>query len=431
MSKSILITLVLLLILVGLYLGLGGDSYTSTVRDEKTAGFESFTSVDFDDVARITVDKGKGEQVVLEKQKDGWVVASSWNYEADGEKVEKIIDSVKEIDDGTIVGRRTDSHRDLEVDKVHGGFLAFFDAKDQKLGELVIGKGAPFSGSINAERQVFVRFNGEDTTYRVSSSVQSETSLYSQDVEGKRYLETTIFELPSDHEIHLVRLVRDGKDDIIVERLYRLKEEEEKEGEEETEPEGGDESEEPPAEEKKPEKEEYFVVTSGHDRHEVEKEVWKPRGLLDRGKTIRIEDATEPKDLAEYGLDKPQIQAVISHRKKDDENARPTQIEYHIGNAYKDDEGEDKGYYVLLKGTGKEARPYKMAKWDFSGWNKELKDLLPKPEEEEKKPEPTGETPKPGGPEGASETTSPPPAKPADEPPVPQEAGPKRRPKTP
>lgn len=441
MNKPIAFTLVVLLVLIGLYALIGGGFYGSPEKQEITLGFKSFTSIDFDAVTRVSISKGKDAQgeaarVVLEKGEDGWVVASSWNYEADDEKVDKIIESARKIKDGEMVGTFPASHPDFEVDEVHGGFLAFFDKQQRKLGELVVGKSAPFTGDIGAERKVFVRASGEDTTYRVASSIQNEANLHSRIVEGKRFLKTTIFELPDSDEIYQVRLVRDGVDDLIVERRYRIKEEEKKDetGDDassgEGEPETGEETTKKEPEKKEPETEEYFVVTSGTEVHEVGKdETWKARGLVDRGKTIRIEDAAAPEELSEYGLDAPQVRAVISFRKKKDEDARSKELEFLIGNVYKDDKGEDDGYYVLLRGAGLDGRPYKLAKWNYDSWNKELKEFLPK--EEEKKEEGSEDTSQSKAGSEASGQPEPATARPAEAAPVPvstpeaESAGPK------
>ncbi|MBN1441134.1 MAG: hypothetical protein JXA90_00425, partial [Planctomycetes bacterium] len=245
-------------------------------------------------------------------------------------------------------------------------------------------------------------------------------------------------------EIVSVRIQRAGEDDLLVERRSRVKKEEtsEKDGAEEK-----DEAKEETKDEtkKEPEPEEYFVVTQAAETHEVTEKKWAARGILDRAKSIRFEDAVEPKDPSEYGLDKPQLKVIISYRKKDVEGAAINELKLSFGNAIKDEKGEDKAYYFLFEGPGSKGRITTVEKWDFSGWNKQLKEFLPEPKKEEtedEKAEPedakeaadSPEDPAPGEPAGpgvdpakepAPESANAPVSEPSGEPAEPvKEAGP-------
>ena len=272
-------------------------------------------------------------------------------------------------------------------------------------GTLVVGKRVPSKNFASKDTWIFARLDGDDTIYKVKSDITSKAKLWS-DVEAKKYLKTKIFELDDTQEVSQVRLVREGADDVIVERRYRDKpvekkpDEEGKEGEEKTE------ATPPPA----PEKEEYFVVTSGTETHEVDKEKWKARSLINRAKSITIDDVGDP--AGDYGLDKPQLKALVTYAEKDKEDAEPATVTLAFGNAVKDDKGEDDGAYFRVDDAAHENLVYKASKYDFDSWNKQLVDFLPPPPEPEEAKEgeaKEGEAAPPPPPAKEGEAAPPPP----------------------
>src|SRR5262249_40775745 len=136
-----------------------------------------------DKVQKITIAKGKVSPVELKKSGNDWVVASSFGYPADKERVEKILKSLGEIQGGQEAGKASASHQDFEVDKKKGGFVTLSGGDGTQLARIVVGKNAP-SHEISANR-AYVRFGDEETTYTVNSDIRSELLLYSKDVEAK------------------------------------------------------------------------------------------------------------------------------------------------------------------------------------------------------------------------------------------------------
>ncbi|MGQ9591952.1 MAG: DUF4340 domain-containing protein, partial [Planctomycetota bacterium] len=392
MSKSIVGALGLLVVLVVILIIWFPREYTGTRTAKRPKAIEALKSLNAKEVTRIVLSKGKGT-VELARKGDEWVVASSYGYPADSVQVEKVLQSLKAMSGEAEEGSLSDSHAEFEVDKESGGFLRLYgkdeSGEDSKLlASLVVGKLAAGYG-LGANR-VYVRFGDEPETYSVESDIRSDARLYSKDLEGRSYLLTEIVKLPDDVEVETVRLERPEKADVIVERRYRevpAEKPEETASSSEGEKEGA---------EKKPEtkKEPYYVVTSGSEVHEIEKsEEWTARGLLDRGKSIRIEDAAEPKELSEYGLDRPQLRATVAYRKKDDPDAELKRLVLLFGNAKKDEKGSTRGYYFTIDEEKFRGRIYVIPDYTFDSWAKEVKDFLPKPKEEPK-PE-AKEEPKP------------------------------------
>ena len=378
MNKTITVCLGLVLVLGGVYFASKGP--WGKIQEEKTAGFKKFRDTDFSAAKRIEIGKGKGDRVVLEKKDGQWVVASAYGYKADPKVAEDIIKSVSGIRNGEEVAELKESHKNFEVDDVRGSRISFFSGDGKELGALVVGKTAQ-SRDLN-KTLVFSRFGSDDETYRIASKVRSDAKLWSK-IENKNYLEKEIFKLESEEEVFELRLSRPGQEDLLVERKSEEvpAEKEASEDAEKAEKKEGDEK-------KVPETTtvEYFVATSGSktQRVDTEKE-WSAKSLVDKGRSLRIEDVSEPKDLAAYGLDKPQLKASYRCRVKGKADAPVKEISVLFGNAVKDEKGEDKEYFLTLTGEGNAGRIYTVSKWTYEGWDKKFEDFLPEPKE--KKPE--------------------------------------------
>jgi len=375
MSKSIFLGLAVLAVLAVAWLFVDSSPYTSTGDTKLSEGFERLRGVDHSRVAKLVLAKGKGRPAELVKKGDGWVIASLYDYPADAEKVDKVLESLKGIRTGVEAGQAEASHSHFEVDKRKGGFITLFDASGTELAKLVVGKTLQ-SGAIGTS-QVFARFGDEAVTYRLESTVRSDANLWGDEVEGKNYLQKKIFELAEGLEVQTVRVKRPDQPDLVVERRLREPPATEDAATD-------DATKEDEAEAKKPE--EYFVVTVGSETHEVDAaKEWTAKGLLNRAKSIAVADAVAPKpDLGEYGLDEQaQLEATVSYRQAADPEAEAQSLVLRIGNAIKGDDGADENYHFILLEGENAARPYLIQKFGFDGWNKKLEDFLPDPPAEE------------------------------------------------
>jgi hypothetical protein len=368
--------------------------HDSTRSGELSPAFAAYRDSNFDSATRITIAKGKGAPVELKKAGGKWVVASSYGYPADGEKIDKILKGLGEINSGE--RRGSGVPEEYEVDDKKGVAITAFTDDGKSLGKLVVGKNVAGGGI--STTFVFVRFGDDPTTYAVESGIRSEASLYNKEVEGKSYLLKKVVSIPDEMEVESARVTRPDKPDLLVERKWKEvpveKPKDAAEPKKEADPadaasaeEKKDGKKDEKAEEKKPEtkKEEYFVATSASDTKDVGKsEEYSVRGFLNNHKDLTIDDAVEPKDLAEYGLDKPQLKGTITYRKKDAPDSELKTLTILFGNAKKDEKGENKGYYAAVDSDAEKGRIYLIQTYTFDSWNKEMKDFLPKPKEEEK-----------------------------------------------
>ncbi len=389
MSKPLVGALIVLAVLAGLWLVTDTSTYTGDVQTLSSA-FADFVETDFSPAAKIAIAKGEGT-VELEKKSGQWVVSSSYGYPADEEKIEKILTALKGIRGGEEIGTSTASHERFEVDEKKGAVVRVTDAAGKALGSVVVGKNAP-GGGISTTR-IFMRFGDDETTYKVESNLRSDASLWGDDAEGKNFLRKDIVKLDDDIEVQTTRITRPDQDDLVVER--RLREVPVKPSEGEKKDEEKSEGEDAAKEDKKePEtkQEVYYVVTSGTETFDVgSSEEWSASSLLNRGKTVSIDDAAEPKALAEYGLDNPQMVVRVEYRKKDDANDAPKTYTLSFGNARKDKEGKDEGYYFMVDDQVHTGQIFTIATYKFDGWNKQVKDFLPKEEEKAEAAEEEGE----------------------------------------
>ena len=377
MNKTITVCLGLVVILVAVYIASKGS--WGELQEEKSRGFKKFQEADFAATTRIQIGKGKADPVVLEKKDGQWVVSTAYGYKADPKVADDIIKSVSGIIDGEEVAELKSSHKNFEVDDIRGSALSFFGGGGVELGSLVVGKTAQ-SRDLN-KTLIFARFGADDETYKISSKLRSDAKLWSK-IENKNYIEKEIFKLESEDEIFELRLSRPGQDDLLVERKSEVVpvEEEDSEG-------AGKEEKKDEGEKKEPETKtvEYFVTTSGSktQRVDADKE-WSAKSLIDKGRSLRIEDVADPKELLAYGLDKPQLKASCKYRVKGKADSPVKEVSVLFGNAIKDEKGEDKEFYLTLAGEGKAGRIYTVSKWAYEGWDKKFEDFLPEPEEEKK-----------------------------------------------
>ncbi len=383
MNKTIIISLALVAVLAVVVIGKKGH-WDGELQVDSSDGLSAFKSADLGKTTRINIVKGKEKPVVLEKKDGQWVVASAYGYKADSKVAAEILASAGKISGGEQVAELAGSHKNFEVDEIRGSFISFFEG-DKELSSLVIGKTAQSRDLNNA--LIYARFEKDAETYRVSSKLRSDAKLWSK-IENKNYLEKEVFALVAEDEVYELRISRPGQEDLLVERKSEVVPAEEK-----ADGEAGKEEKKEEGEKKEPETKtvEYFVATTASKTHRVDTDKeWSAKSLVDKGRSLRIEDVAEPKELSAYGLDKPQLKAVCKYRVKDKADAETRQVAILFGNAIKDEKGEDKEFYVTLEGEGNAGRVYTVSKWSYEGWDKKFEDFLPDPKEEEKPAEGAG-----------------------------------------
>ncbi len=385
MNKPTLIAIVVLLILGGIWLVVDTSPYTG--KDEELSdAYAEFIDANFKSTAKIALEKGSGK-VELVKKDGSWVVATSYGAPADTEKIDKLIDSLDGLGAGEEIGSSAASHERFEVGPKKGAKITAYDASGNALGSAIVGKTAP-GGGVGTTR-IFMRFGDGESTYKVETDVRTQASLWGDELEGKNYLEKDVLKLKEfgpnkvAMQVQSVRVTRPDQDDLVIERRFRAKPKPEGEDAKEGEADATDPGNEDTTEE------EYYVVTAGTETAEVgSSEEWQARGILDRANTISIDDVVEPKDRAEYGLDAPQLTVSLEYREESDKSGEVAGMKLLFGNATKDDKGEDDGYYFVLDAPGFSDRIYKLGKYRFDGWNKQMSDFLPKKEEETEDVEP-------------------------------------------
>ena len=383
MNKTIIISLALVAVL-GVAVIIKKGPWEGETNVVSSDGFSAFQAADLSKASRINIVKGKSKPVVLEKKDGQWVVASAYGYKADSKVAAEILASAGKISGGEQVAELAGSHKNFEVDEIRGSFISFFEG-DKELSSLVIGKTAQSRDLNNA--LIYARFEKDAETYRVSSKLRSDAKLWST-IENKNYLEKEVFALVAEDEVYELRISRPGQEDLLVERKSEVVPVEAK-----AEGEAGKEEKKEEGEKKEPETKtvEYFVATTASKTHRVDTDKeWSAKSLVDKGRSLRIEDVAEPKELSVYGLDKPQLKAVCKYRVKDKADAETRQVAILFGNAIKDEKGEDKEFYVTLEGEGNAGRVYTVSKWSYEGWDKKFEEFLPDPKEEEKPAEGAG-----------------------------------------
>ena len=100
-----------------------------------------FPNFDEEQVVKIEI-IADGATTTLSKQDDNWVVASMYNYPADGEGVVELLSKVTEFKNTQRVSNNPEKQSEFEVDST-GVEAKLMDANDSVLAHLFVGKTTP------------------------------------------------------------------------------------------------------------------------------------------------------------------------------------------------------------------------------------------------------------------------------------------------
>jgi hypothetical protein len=398
-NKGIIVALVVLGALVAalVFSRASKRGETSALDDAPTSGFQAFLDMEANDVASLEVVQGDTTVKVTKKGSD-FVLDSSYGYAADAEKIDGFLEEIKKIESGRRRARKASSHEKFEVDKDKGVAVSFFGAGNKKLASMVLGKSS--QGRTLAQKS-YVRFGDEPTVFEVGGSVRSRVG-GGTELDNDYFLDKDIFKLEDDREIFEATLAR-ADHNVILERRWVSSA---KEKAEDKTPDGDAAAEEKKDEPPELEWKEEFYAASGSKSFLVKDKEWTAKSYLNNNNNLRAEEAIEPKDLKEYGLDSPQLKVALKHRIKGlhtnpDAKTDDKTLTVFFGNVIKDDKGEDSKYYAMVEG---QERIFAVSKYTYEKYSKDLKDFEPTPKEEPKEAGQTGDaapapvTPDPGSP---------------------------------
>jgi hypothetical protein len=111
-----------------------------------------------DEVTALTLESGDGGLTRLIRQGDGWILADTDNYPADGTKIEPLLDKIAAIQTGRLVASSASSHKRLQVAQDDYAGRITLDLADDNQETLYIGSAPNPQGT-------HVRLAGQDDTY--------------------------------------------------------------------------------------------------------------------------------------------------------------------------------------------------------------------------------------------------------------------------
>lgn len=117
-----------------------------------------FPGLETADIVQLTLADNTDNQVTLLRQDDGWVLADSGDYPADGSKIEPVLAKIAALQTGRLVTQNATSHRRLQV--ANDDFLrrVEMELQDGSVQTLYIGSSSGASAT-------HVRREGQDETY--------------------------------------------------------------------------------------------------------------------------------------------------------------------------------------------------------------------------------------------------------------------------
>ncbi len=352
-KKTIIILLVILVILIIIRFGL----QKRELAYETGGGFVSLLPDGFktDDVAKIEIYRGSSsdDKVTLKNDLGEWKVASAYDYKANKDKMNRLLDDLKVLEGE----RRTSTDKvfdDFQITDDAGIHLVLIDKDSKQIVHYVLGKQGPnFS-------DLFVRYDGKKDVYLANKNLRSHIGVYGDDVtkkpENKPWLDLNAFKVDREKVVSVTVHKPDGE--LVLEKVFE-KGEEEKEDEFPFKPE----------EEKPLKPKEYKWIVLKPEKFEPEK--FKAEQIANTLSNIYAVDVVPRDDLEAYGLKEPKNYAILTLEDG-------TEKKLLFGNKR---EGEQEEYFF------KEADSddiFVVRKQTFENvFKKEVKDLKP----EEKKPE--------------------------------------------
>ena len=134
-----------------------------------------------EEVSRIHI-KEPGEEFLLVKAENGWVLENLGNFPADGEKVEQLLNKIKEIAAGEVVSSNPEKQAVYAVDEAQGVMVTVSDNVGIELADFVAGKQAM------SYQSSYFREADADEVMVIAENLRSVVDLQARDWKDKTIL---------------------------------------------------------------------------------------------------------------------------------------------------------------------------------------------------------------------------------------------------
>ncbi|MDI6788337.1 MAG: DUF4340 domain-containing protein, partial [Planctomycetota bacterium] len=275
MFKKILVPLIFLIVFIIIALVLKGpwgkSTYSPAIPKKVITNFEP------DQINRIELSQ-KDKQIILKRQENKWVVATSFNYPANQEKVSELLNKVKNLKQSDIASRNVEKHSIFQVDAEQGKLLKILDTKEVILSDIYIGKTA------SDFQSTYVRPRNSDEVVIVDDNLGRLVPL-----ETKLWLDRTIFKFDYKEitQITLKSTIDDKTTELVL---------------------------------KQAENEEWFILSRSEgsiaapETYPCDKVI--TTDLAKCLSNLELEDVASTTVLATYGLDNPQHTVLVQRKDK-------------------------------------------------------------------------------------------------------------------
>ncbi len=120
----------------------------STVQAESGPLFPGLETAD---IVKLTLEDNIGNQVALLRQGDGWVLADSGDFPADGSKIEPVLSKIAVLQTGRLVTQNATSHKRLQVAGTDFMRRVDMEMQDSSVQTLYVGS-SPSAGATHVRR---------------------------------------------------------------------------------------------------------------------------------------------------------------------------------------------------------------------------------------------------------------------------------------
>ncbi|OGY43004.1 MAG: hypothetical protein A2Y67_03390 [Candidatus Buchananbacteria bacterium RBG_13_39_9] len=137
-TKKFITLIIILIILVAVFI------FWQNPLNHKTnnGNTEEISTANLDNAQKIEISKGD-KTTILQKENDKWLVSSENNAEANLDYINKLIDALKEVKQGTIISQNKDKLATFELAEGQYTKVKLSDSSNNILLELLVGKMGP------------------------------------------------------------------------------------------------------------------------------------------------------------------------------------------------------------------------------------------------------------------------------------------------
>lgn len=356
-ARAILLSFIVLVLIAGTYYIVINNEVDRSSIEISGIGEKIFADLKLDDVEKITLAKNDKEIVLTKNENDEWVVATYYDYRADKNNVERLLQSISTMVLEREASTRVENFPIYEVTSDLGVQVKFIGAFDKGLAEILVGK-----TSADDYSAAYVRLPDREQVLIAKSEVPVSFALgldyKTKQLINSNWVDKKVTQFSPDNLRKIELITSDGS--IVLENVRSVEEVPATDGDTVVTTE---------------EKWSWWITEPENIEPQANETTKLVRGLA----TLYASDAVAKKELEQYGLDAPDARVIFQVVKKQEQAAEQVEtVELLIGDKTSDDK-----YYLKRSGSEEIFQMPQLTYQSIVPSLEKLKPIPPKPDNTE------------------------------------------------